>query len=43
MRRGSVAGRTSETFGDVVLLVSVVLFVLLAVGIGLLALEQSLP
>jgi hypothetical protein len=42
MRRGRGTGRTSETFADVVLLASVVLFVLLAAGIGLLALERSL-
>lgn len=41
-RRLSETGRTSDTFADVVLLASVVLFVLLAVGIGLLALKESL-
>lgn len=41
-RPSQSAGRKGETFADVVLLASVVLFVLLAAGIGLLALERSL-
>jgi hypothetical protein len=41
-RRGSETARPSDTFADVVLLASVVLFVLLAVGIGLLAVKESL-
>jgi hypothetical protein len=41
-RRPGSAGHTRETFADVVLLASVVLFVLLATGVGLLALQRSL-